>query len=184
MATLTLRPESAGDSTQWEPNTGANYAAVDEAESDSDTTYVKQSTVGTDEDDTYNIPTSALLEGATINSVTVYARAKYVQSGAGSTPAAPSIYQLVRVGGTTYASAGGDATGTGYADTSNSWATNPADSAAWEKADIDGLQIGIRAQATKAGRTRIPYVTQVWAVVDYTASAAVLHNLMMMGIGT
>jgi hypothetical protein len=137
VATLILRPDGAGAETNWTPNTGANYAAVDEASNDGDTTYVsKNTTIG---NDTYDIETSALLTGATINSVTVYASAKYVQSGSGTVPAAPTIYQLVRVGATTYVSATGDSTGTSYANTSNTWETNPADSEAWEKADIDNL---------------------------------------------
>ncbi|HUV56647.1 MAG TPA: hypothetical protein VMV84_05375, partial [Dehalococcoidales bacterium] len=38
--TVTIRPGSAGDETNLTPNTGANWAAVDEATSDDDTTYV------------------------------------------------------------------------------------------------------------------------------------------------
>ncbi len=169
MATLTLRPDSAGSETNWTPNTGANYAAVDEASNDGDTTYVSRTS--TIANDTYNIPTSADLTGATINSVTVYASAKYVAAGSGSAPAAPTMYQVVRVGSTSYASSTADTLTTSYADTSNAWTTNPADSQAWEKADIDDLQIGIRSARTTGGgsRTYTPYCTQVWVVVDYTA---------------
>jgi hypothetical protein len=41
---VALRPDSAGDSTDWTPNTGANYAAVDETDPDGDTTYVESGT--------------------------------------------------------------------------------------------------------------------------------------------
>jgi len=45
----TIRPDGAGANTNWTPSAGANYAAVDEALEDGDTTYVSSST-STDKD--------------------------------------------------------------------------------------------------------------------------------------
>lgn len=171
MSTLTLRPNAVGNSSQWEPTSGDNYTNVDEVSNDGDTTKVIQSSTS-DETDTYNIETSDTLTGATINSVTVYASAKYVAAGSGTGATYPSITQIVRVGSTDYASTSADVTDTSYADTSFQWTVNPADSGTWEKADIDALQIGIKSKRTTGtgSKTYTPYVTQVWAVVDYTAA--------------
>lgn len=169
MATLTLRPDSAGDDTLWTPNTGANYAAVDEAVSDDDTTYVARA--GTEVDDLYNLATDALLTGATISNVTIYASAKYVESGTGTLSTSPTLKLGCKAGGTEYWDTG-DTITSSYAQYSHSLDLNPADSAAWEKADIDALQVGIRsAQTTGTGsKVRVPRVTQVWIVVTYTIS--------------
>ena len=171
MADLYLRPESAGDDTGWTPNTGANYAAVDEETSDGDTTYVSRD--GTTVDDLYNIPTSALLEGATISTLQVGVTCKYVESGTGVISDSPYVYVGVKTGGTEYWHAEGVLTTSSYASTSKAWTVNPADSAAWEKADVDALQIGIRgARTTGTGsKKRVPYVTQVWCRIYYTSGA-------------
>lgn len=51
---VTLFPDAAGDDTDFTPNTGANYQAVDDKPHDGDTTYVESAT--TDAQDLYNIP--------------------------------------------------------------------------------------------------------------------------------
>ncbi|MFH1290320.1 MAG: hypothetical protein ABIH92_02835, partial [Nanoarchaeota archaeon] len=167
---LTLRPDAAGESTQWDLGAGAsNHEAVDEESADDDTTYVYQSSTS-DEDDLYSISTNAALAGATIHNVTVYAVAKSVKSGSGSVSAQP-FYILVRPvsGGTTYADAG-RAPATSYTSYSNTWTNNPADSQPWEKEDIDNLQVGIRGKTDTGGASgrHQPSVTQVYVVVDYT----------------
>lgn len=53
--TETRRPDAVGDETNLIPNTGVNYAAVDEATSDDDITYVES-----DATDTYlGMPTTS-----------------------------------------------------------------------------------------------------------------------------
>ena len=180
MSTVTLRPDGAGDDTNWTPNTGANYAAVDEVENDADTTYVARD--GTEVDDLYAIATDAALTGATISNVRVYASSKYVESGAGVLSTSPTLKLGVKSGGTEYWDAG-DTITSSYADYYQDWATNPADSAAWEKADIDALQVGIRSAQTSGtgSKKRVPYVTQVWVIVTYTAGAT---YTLTMGSGS
>ena len=173
MATLILRPNAAGDSTLWTPNTGANYAAVDEVVNDGDTTYVSNPSTSS-KDDLYNIGTDALLDGATISQIELFVSAKNVLSGtSGSTPSDPTLYRLVKTGGTVYAGAGATI-GSAYADGSYVWATNPNTSAAWTKSDIDDLQVGIRSAQTAGGGNKLktPYATQVWVVVTYTTAPA------------
>lgn len=42
-----IKPTGAGNATNWTPNTGTNYAAVDDSTPDDDTTYVSTSTTST-----------------------------------------------------------------------------------------------------------------------------------------
>lgn len=142
-ATVTLRPDAAGDLTLWDLGAGvSNYEAVDEEDPhDIDITYVHQSNT-VNEDDLYNIGTDALLTGAPINSVTVYAVAKSVKSGSGSVSAQP-FYILVKSGGTIYNDAG-RAPAISYTLYSNTWDLDPNGDIAWTKAAIDDLQVGIR----------------------------------------
>ena len=178
MSTLTLRPDAVGYVDNWIPSAAVdNYTLVDEASHDSDSTYVYTDSASA-VDDLYNISTDAALTGATITNVAVYATARYVSSGVGSDPAAPPLYLLVRVGSTTYAAAGSLTLGASYAEGSKNWAVNPADSADWEKADIDDLQIGIRCNKTTGGGTKTftPRVTQVYAIITYTVSGTTYYQ--------
>lgn len=176
MSTATLRPDGAGDDTNWTPNTGANYAAVDEAVSDNDTTYVENTSTSA-LDDLYNIATDAALTGASISNVTIYAYAKYASSGVGSISAVPNLKLGVKASGTEYWDTGDDVTSS-YALYTHSLDTNPADSAAWEKADIDALQIGIRSAAVTGASSskRSPRVTQIYIVVTYTAGGTTYYE--------
>jgi hypothetical protein len=52
---VTIFPDAAGDDTDFTPNTGANFQAVDDKPHDSDSTYVESGT--TDDQDLYGVPT-------------------------------------------------------------------------------------------------------------------------------
>lgn len=88
----TLAPSAAGNSTVWTPNTGANYAAVDEMTGtypDGDTTYISSATPG--DIDTYTYadlaaPTDYAVFGVQTN---LYAR----KDDAGTRQVAPVIRQ-------------------------------------------------------------------------------------------
>ncbi len=58
---VTARPDAAGDSTQWTPDSGDNYARVNEAVCGDDTNYVQDGT--TDDLDLYNYAAPARLTG-------------------------------------------------------------------------------------------------------------------------
>jgi len=135
---IALRPDAAGDLTQWTPNTGANYAAVDEVTPDGDTTYVASSTL--DQVDLYNLAAPGLPAGAVIKRVWVQAVAKKMDAGVDD-----KVSLGVKAGATTDWSTA-QTLSTGYALVSGTdYTVNPDDSAAWEEADLNALQAGIKA---------------------------------------
>lgn len=71
-------PSGAGTDTDWAPNTGANYAAVDEATLDNDSTYVAASS--SDLRDNYAFADVTLPSGWSISQVIVGAIAKKTSS--------------------------------------------------------------------------------------------------------
>lgn len=135
-----LRPTAAGDQTglsRGGTDSGANWSQVDEAPADG-VEYVFDTVV--DEYDLYNIENFTLPANATINNVIVKARAQ-LDSGSGS------LAIMVKAGTTEAQSP--DITlapGPGWVLHDYVWDLNPDDSAAWEDADIDALQIGVKVR--------------------------------------
>ncbi|HEB12339.1 MAG TPA: hypothetical protein ENI11_01520, partial [Actinobacteria bacterium] len=69
-ATVTLRPSADGLYTEYAtPSSGTHFDDVDEASADDDTTYIE--TGGADDIDFFDVPTSGIAGGSTINSVTI-----------------------------------------------------------------------------------------------------------------
>lgn len=134
-----IRPNAAGDTTEWDPNTGSNYQCVDETTPDNDTSYVSTDVVG--EVDLYNASTYTLPSGATVRRVWVEAVAMQTTTGT------DKLQLGVKAGATTdWDTAGEVSLTTSYAKyKSKEWTVNPDDGAAWEQADIDSLQLGIKA---------------------------------------
>jgi len=159
--TETLRPNAAGSetsiSTQY-PASDSHYDKVDEASADDATTYVQDGGVGWQRD-LYDLPASS--GSGTINHITVYFRcasddAMYTGFAKPSIKSNSTVTDGTEVSGisnswTTY---------------SQQWSTNPADSEAWEWADIDALQIGVSLKEGGDNHTRC---TQVYVEVDYIA---------------
>ena len=129
-----LYPTGAGSTTQWTPNTGANYAAVDEAVSDEDTTYVQNGT--STQKDLYAFGN---LSGtpATVHAVVVNARGKSADAGA------PGVK-----GTTLSAAAVGDSAsmtlGAAYRNHQLNIPIDPNTSAAWTGAAIDAAEFGVK----------------------------------------
>lgn len=130
-----LTPESAGDSTAWTPNTGANYAAVDELTTDGDTTYVSTSTNNAVDLYNLNSPTHG---GTSILGV----HTRYTVRHQGTNTNFAPVHKT---------SGGTEQVGTTIPVTSGSYAiknvlqtTNPQTAVAWTQGDIDGLQIGMK----------------------------------------
>jgi len=166
MATLTLRPNAVGDEESITSSTsgaGNHWQDVDEATPDETTTQV-YTTSTTYQRDLYNIPNHTS-EASAINFIKIYFRC-YNQQWAGSSWAKPSLKSNSTVTDGTEVSL--TTTWTTY---SQQWNTNPADSAAWEWADIDALQIGVSLIASIEGRG---HCTQVYVEVDYTPDATVI----------
>jgi len=156
MATITLRPNAAGSTQSWSAE-GGDYTRVDEVSSDGDTTRLYSPTDNVVA--TFGLDNSSG-EIGTINSVTVYINTRGVD------PVSNTVQLAVRVSSTDYFSGTKTYNNTSYHEESNAWATNPNTSVAWTWAEIDVLQAGMK-RIGGGGQA----VTQVWAVVDYTAAS-------------
>lgn len=130
-----LVPTGVGAATGWTPSAGSNYACVDERPPN-DADYVSINAVDTT--DTYATGNMSGSIGS-IKCVQVQSRTKYDGS-----PTPTNLKLVVRSGGTDYFS--GDnlvpATAKSFPYL---WENNPADSAAWEEADINTMEIGVRS---------------------------------------
>jgi len=158
----TLRPNGSGSYTQlsrggeWQ-----NYRCVDEAVADNATSYV-YAQGGATELDTYQIDNRSEATG-TINSVTVYARARAYNSSACDDM---RMQIALRSGSTTYYGDMITLTGNGgWADYSANWTVNPDTGLAWTWPEIDALQAGVKLYDDGSG---YPQCTQVYAEVNYT----------------
>lgn len=132
-----LLPSGAGTSTQFTPSAGSNYQNVDDATSDSDTTYNSDSTVS--DKDTFamgNLPSTA---GSVWSARQIlYAR----KDDAGSRTAR----QVIRVSGTDYEGSSLTLSDT-YLPFIELRTVSPATSSAWTQSEIDGCEHGYKVQA-------------------------------------
>jgi hypothetical protein len=134
-----LAVTGAGATTQFDPSAGNNYQCVDEIPA-SDADYI--STNVPDEIDTY---ACGNLTG-TINSVkAVQVQARCMQEGS---PAVPKIQLVTRPSDTDRVSASKTVQTFAPGVVSNIWELNPDDSAAWSEADVNGMEIGVKAVAS------------------------------------
>ena len=130
----TLLPNGAGATTSWDPSTGANYTCVDEAQNNGDTDYI--STLTVDEIDTYTYDNLTPTEGI------IYAVQQWLKGrkdDAGNRTVAPICRPVStdRIGDNfdLY-----DA----YLFKNQLMTVNPEDSAAWEIADVNGCEFGVK----------------------------------------
>lgn len=133
-----ILPNAAGNATHWDPSAGDNYACVDERPA-SDTDYVSTNTA--DEIDLY---AASNLSGSigSVKCVQLQARCAYEGSPT------PTHLQLgLRSGGANYFSANKTPPASFGQSVYALWDTNPADSEAWEGADVNALEIGFKATA-------------------------------------
>lgn len=135
-----LKPKAAGNYTQWTPNTGDNYAAVDETPKDDDTTYVESAT--TDQIDTYDLEELNADKGipntATVLAVSSNIVARYTDSSG-------DIQPVLRSGTTDHAGTQ-VAVGSAYNDVMKMevFSVSPFTSGAWTVTEVDGLEAGIK----------------------------------------
>ncbi|GEM_PF-2806086 len=158
-ATQTLRPNQDGDSSQLSRSSGSSshYMYIDEAVANDATDFV-YTTISSGKMDTYELPNLGQVVG-TINSVTVYARAR--ANGTSS--------QRLKIVANTHSNDYFGTTETmtgnaGWANYSKTWSTNPETGLAWTWPEIDDLQIGIKLYDDGSGQ---PECTQVYAEVNY-----------------
>jgi hypothetical protein len=160
--TETLRPNASGTYTQCAGfGDSPNYRCVDDVTPDENATYVWPGMFGL-RIDTYATEDSSVGTGI-INSVTLYFRARL----AGSCPTHTANTQLL-THSTLYAGTSETLTGS-YADYSTVYTTNPNTGSAWTWTEVNDMEIGIGITGCSPGNE--PFVTQVWAVVDYSGGA-------------
>ena len=144
-----LKPNGAGSYTDW---TGT-YADVDEVPHDSDTTYLTSSTSGQAETVALDSAATSGVDGAigTVKAVAI------VRDEGGA-----SAIQVRLRSGTTDSDTTSADPGTSYVALCKMYDVNPADSAAWESADIDGIEAGVENNASVAARCTAIYA-MVWS---------------------
>lgn len=167
MATTTLRPAGAGNSTQLTATgAGTNHGCVNESSSDGDTTYVVTSIGNGTQTDLYTIDANSIGVSDTINSITVYLIARATATGRLIT--ANRVITIRENSVTTYDASG--ALTTSYVTYSKTWNTKPSNGTSWTKTDIDNLEIGVRLVINNNGGSAAARCTQVYVIVDYTPS--------------
>lgn len=127
---VTLSPTGAGNSSQWTPSSGSNYACVDESTPDT-ADYVETST--TTNRDSYafgNLSSSAAIKG-----VQAVALAKKTDAGS------RSIQLSARISSTQYDSAD-IALQDSSAYKTKIWDNSPATASAWTQSEVDNAEFG------------------------------------------
>lgn len=123
----------AGAHADWTASGGDGAAAVSDASPDGDATFTMSAAGG--DSDTFSIRDLPSPAGTTVLGLQSVIAAR--QDGG----AAQTLKPRFRIGSTDYDGAGFSPAGS-YAVYTQAYAVNPADSAAWEKADVDGAEFG------------------------------------------
>lgn len=131
----TLLPNGAGNYTQWTPSAGSNYQNVDDAIAiDDDATYNSADTIGYK--DSYTLTDLDAL-GTTIHGIQL--NTTYRKDDAGTR----GVQAFIRTNSTDYDQGDEVSLLDTYTQDQIIIEDNPNDSAAWEEADINALEIGI-----------------------------------------
>lgn len=172
MAIDRIHPDAAGDETNLTPSAGNNYACVDEwivdgNTHDGDTTVVFNST-DADQNwkrDLYNV--GATSGSGAITKISVKAYCKWEETG--TSPGTPQVKLSVKPSGGSVDEKTAQALTTSYVLYDDDWTVNPADSEAWEWADLADLQVGVSLEyrITDKDNYGIPYCTQVYLEITY-----------------
>lgn len=126
-------PSGAGASTDLTPSAGDNYAAVDDAPPDGDTSYVEGATSG--DHDSYAAGNLTPTAGA-ISAVCWWAFAKLTEAGAGS------IERVYRIGGSDYKGTD-QVLDTSYKYFNEIDETSPDSEDPWTIDEINAMEIGV-----------------------------------------
>lgn len=130
---VALYPNGAGDSTQFTPSTGNNYAAVDENPANDDTDYVESGTSGHLDLYSFDNPSLVNVKGVQIN-----ARLR-------ESDGTPFSAYLVAKSGSTQSDGSSIAIGSAtYLTKTRVLETNPDTSAAWTDSELDSAQFGVK----------------------------------------
>ena len=132
-----IKPTGAGNSTQWTPSAGANYACVDEVPP-SESDFITTNTIGH-----LDLYAAGDLAGAigSVKCIQVQALAK-----AEGSPSPHNLQLAVRTNGADYFS-GDKAVPSSSTPLSNLWEANPDTEAPWQEAEVNAMEIGAKAVA-------------------------------------
>jgi len=135
-----IMPDGAGYNSDFDGSDGNkvdNHLLVDEVDPDDDTTYVEDSDVGGIDAFTYGAlsQTPAAIYGVAVNTM--------VRK---TTENARTMKQIARPVSTNYEGSEHTLTTT-YTTFQDIWELNPADAAAWEEADVNGSEFGVKVEA-------------------------------------
>jgi hypothetical protein len=132
-----IKPNGAGDNTDFTPSAGANYENVDDVPHDSDTTYNHSGTDG--HYDLFNLEACGLSDVDILGVNVKGTMRKEVANG-------DKARLKVKAGATEYDGDDKDIL-TSYTRINQEWRTNPNTAAAWQTAEIDALQAGYENRA-------------------------------------
>lgn len=131
-----IRPNGVGNKSDFTPSAGSNYENVDEITPDDDTTKNSSGTVN--HQDSYALP--SLASGGTIFGVKPKICIAKTDAGA------KGVKILTRSNITFYKSAEVNPL-TSYGSFGKIYQDNPDDAAAWEEADVNGMEVGIEVSS-------------------------------------
>ena len=131
-----LKPNGIGNASNWAPTSGNNYACVDEVPHN-DADYVSENVA--DAIDTY-ITENSPGDVVSVKCIQLQARARK-----DSDSLLDNMNLVVRSDADYHGN--DESLTTSFVEKVKIWETNPADSLVWEKADIDAMEIGVRARA-------------------------------------
>jgi len=152
-----IRPDGAGNYTQWTPSAGSNWQNVKEVTADDGTTY-NEKAGNLDYKDSFSFGNTS--GSGTINYVRIYAR--YY-----STHAEGAWTLFFRISGTDYYSSNcTQPSVASWQDDYKQWATNPNTSSAWQWAELDAIEAGYRQRYGGSYMTAV--YTQIYIEVNYT----------------
>ncbi len=129
-----IRPNAAGDSTQWTPDSGNNYDRVNEVELDEDTSYVETGT--TTDKDLYNYDPTVNM--TSIDGIQIITEVK-------ATSGSMELLNVTKSGATEDDQSCGIIISTDYGTCSSLREVNPDTTNPWTPAEIDAAQFGIKA---------------------------------------
>jgi len=178
-----LQPDASGDSNTFEKSGGGagsstNYQDVDEVTPDDATSFLARDTGASNQaKDLYNAESSSSAGIGSSDTIVLVAVGGRGGSDSATSAAGRNINWGIKAGGTEAWSGSTDMSINGYTTNADPVPrsykyigyVDPSDSGAWTIADIDALQIGVRANSSA---TTVLKPTTVWASIQYEASSS------------
>ena len=135
IAVVALYPTGSGGNTTWSPDTGSNYARVNEAVADGDTSWVQTGTAGNVDSYAYGALAGA---PASIYGVTWNAEARKTDAST------YKIRRFFKAGGISFPGSTDYSLPTTYVMNQEVLQANPATSAAWTAGDLAASEWGVK----------------------------------------